>query len=243
MPPRRPPLLTPDDLLARGAEALGLRLEPSGLAALRLYCDELTRWSARLNLTALRTPEEVVREGILDSLACLPLIPPGPLQVVDVGSGAGFPALPLKLVRPDLSVTLVEASRKKATFLVHVARTLGLTGVRVVRVRAEVFATDPREAGGYDLGLARAVAAPPDAGRLVRPLLRPRGLFLVQLGAGPLPPGDWDRLLALGFEVVREFPLPPALGRPGRRVVALRRVDQAIGEGPRAPRGPEGTEG
>src|SRR3970040_766747 len=107
MPPRHPPHPTTDELLARGAEVLGLRLEPSGLAALRLYCVELSRWSARLNLTALRTPEEVVREGILDSLACLPLIPPGPLQVVDVGSGAGFPALPLKLVRPDLSVTLV----------------------------------------------------------------------------------------------------------------------------------------
>lgn len=225
MPPRHPPPPTSDQLLAWGAESLGLRLEPSSLAALRLYCEELTRWSAHLNLTALRTPEEVVREGILDSLACLPLIPPGPLRVVDVGSGAGLPALPLKLVRPDLSVTLVEASRKKATFLAHMARYLALTEVRVVRVRVEALGTDPREAGGYDLGLARAVAPPPDAGRLVRPLLRPGGLFLVQLGAGPLPPGAWDRLLALRFEVIRELPLPPALGRPGRRVVALRRVD------------------
>jgi 16S rRNA (guanine527-N7)-methyltransferase len=224
MPPRHPPPPTSDELLARGAESLGLRLEPSGLAAFRLYCDELARWSARLNLTALRTPEEVVREGILDSLACLPLIPPGPLRVVDIGSGAGFPALPLKLVRPDLSVTLVEASRKKATFLSHMARSLALTEVRVVRARAEALATDPREAGGYDLGLARAVALPPDAGRLVRPLLRPGGLYLLQLGAVPLPPGAWERLLALGFEVARELPLPPALGRPGRRVVALRRL-------------------
>jgi 16S rRNA (guanine527-N7)-methyltransferase len=225
MPPRRrPPRATPDQLLTRGAEALGLRLGADQVAAFRLYREELGRWSARLNLTALRTAEEVVRAGFLDSLACLPLVPPGALQVVDVGSGAGFPALPLKLVRPDLSMTLLEASRKKATFLLHVARSLGLKGIRVVQARAEVVAGDPREAGAYDLGLARAVAAPPAAGGLVRPLLRPGGLFLVQLGADPLPPGDWDRLLDQGFEAVREFPLPPALGRPGCRVVALRRA-------------------
>lgn len=224
MPPRHPPRAAPDQLLTGGAQALGLRLGPDQLAAFRLYRDELSRWSARLNLTALRTAEEIVRAGFLDSLACLPLLPPGMLRVVDVGSGAGFPALPLKLVRPELSVMLVEASRKKVTFLLHLVRSLGLTGIRVVRARAEAIARDPREGGAYDLGLARAVAAPPAAGGLVRPLLRPGGLFLVQLGADPLPPGDWDRLLAQGFEAVREFPLPPALGRPGCRVVALRRI-------------------
>jgi len=211
-------------MLTQGAEALGIRLGPDHLAAFRLYREELARWSARLNLTALRRAEEVVRAGFLDSLACLPLLPPGMLRGVDVGSGAGFPALPLKLVRPDLSLTLVEASRKKATFLQHMVRRLGLVGLRVVQARAEVVATDPRESGAYDLGLARAVAAPPAAGGLVRPLLRPGGLFLLQLGADPLLPGDWDRLLAQGFEAVREFPLPPALGRPGCRVVALCRV-------------------
>lgn len=224
MPTRHPPPSTPDQTLTKGADALGLRLGPDHLAAFRLYREELVRWSARLNLTALRTAEEVVRAGFLDSLACLSLVPPGMLQVVDVGSGAGFPALPLKLVRPDLSMTLVEASRKKATFLQHMVRRLGLTGLRVIQARAEVVARDPREAEAYDLGLARAVAAPPAAGGLVRPLLRPGGLFLVQLGADPLPPGDWARLLAQGFEAVRELPLPPALGRPGCRVVALRRV-------------------
>ncbi len=224
MPTRHPPPSTPDQLLTTGAEALGLRMGSDQLAAFRSYREELSRWSARLNLTALRTAEEVVRVGFLDSLACLPLLPPGALQVVDVGSGAGFPALPLKLVRPELSVTLIEASRKKATFLQHMARHLGLVGIRVVQARAEVVSRDPRESEAYDLGLARAVAAPATAGGLVRPLLRPGGLFLVQLGADPPPSGEWDRLLAQGFEAVREFPLPPALGRPGCRVVALRRI-------------------
>jgi 16S rRNA (guanine527-N7)-methyltransferase len=201
---------------------LGLHLGSDQVAAFRLYREELARWSARFNLTALRTAEKVVREGFLDSLACLPLIPPGAQRLVDIGSGAGFPGLPLKLVRPDLWLTLVEASRKKATFLQHMIRCLGVAGARVVRSRAEAIAEDPREAAAYDLGAARAVAAPPAAGRLVRPFLRPGGLFLVQLGADPLPPGAWDRLLALGFQAAGEFPLPAAVGRPGRRVVALR---------------------
>src|SRR5574337_1716541 len=105
----------PDDLLVMGALALGFDLTPGQVAAFRTYREEIARWSARTNLTALREPGDIVRAGFLDSLACLPLIPPGAKCALDVGSGAGFPALPLKIVRPDMSFTLVEASRKKAT--------------------------------------------------------------------------------------------------------------------------------
>lgn len=214
----------PDDLLVTGALALGLHLTPSQVAAFRTYLQEITRWSARLNLTALREPEDIVRAGFLDSLACLPLIPTDARRALDIGSGAGFPGLPLKLVRPDLSFTLVEASRKKATFLQHIVRQLGLAAVRVIRRRAEELAGDPEEVGAYDLALARAVAPPPEQGRLVRPFLRPGGLFLVQVGAGAVDAGVLERLLGLGFEMVRELALPPSLGRPGRQVLALRRA-------------------
>jgi 16S rRNA (guanine527-N7)-methyltransferase len=213
-----------DDLLVAGARALGLHLTSSQVAAFATYLEEITRWSARTNLTALRRPEDIVRAGFLDSLACLPLIPPEAKRAVDVGSGAGFPGLPLKLARPELSFTLVEASRKKATFLQHVARQLGLAGVRVVRRRAEELAADPEEAGAYDLAVARAVAPPPDQGRLVRPFLRPGGIFLAQTGPGPLAPETMERLAGLGFEAVRELALPARLGRAGCRVLALRRT-------------------
>jgi 16S rRNA (guanine527-N7)-methyltransferase len=214
----------PDDLLVAGALALGLDLTPGQAEAFRTYRDEIARWSARANLTALREPGDIVRAGFLDSLACIPLIPEQARRAVDVGSGAGFPALPLKLVRPDLSFTLVEVSRKKATFLHHLVRRLRLTGVRVLQRRAEDVAADPGEAGAYDLALARAVAPPPGVGRLVRPFLHPGGLFLLQTGAGPVAPEAMDRLLGLGFELVRERALPPGVGRPGRRILALQRV-------------------
>jgi 16S rRNA (guanine527-N7)-methyltransferase len=214
----------PDDLLVKGALALGLELTPGQVAAFRSYREEIARWSARTNLTALREPEDIVRAGFLDSLACLPFIPGEAKHAVDIGSGPGFPALPLKLVRPGLLFTLVEASRKKVTFLHHILRRLGLSGVRILQRRAEDVATDPGEAQAYDVALARAVAPAPEVGRLVRPFLRPGGLFLAQLGARPVAPEALDRLASAGFEVVREGALPPAVGRPGCRVLALRRV-------------------
>lgn len=217
----------PDELLVAGALSLGLRLAPDQVAAFRAYREEIARWSARMNLTALREPEDIVRAGFLDSLGCLPLIPPEARRALDIGSGAGFPALPLKVLRPDLAFTLVEASRKKASFLHHMVRSLRLADVRVVQRRAETLAGDPAERSAYDLALARAVASPPEQGRLVRPFLGPGALFLLQVGPGPLDPQTLERLLGLGFEPVKELALPATLGRPGRRVLALRRVEQA----------------
>jgi 16S rRNA (guanine527-N7)-methyltransferase len=217
----RPAPPRPEDLLETGAAALGIPLDTRQLDAFRRYREEIARWSSRMNLTSLRDPEAIVREGFLDSLACLPLVPAGASRALDIGSGAGYPALPLKLARPSLHFTLVEASRKKASFLRHVIRALGLEGVRVVRCRAEELARQASEAGAYDVALARAVAPLPEQGRLVRPFLRPGGLFLAQVGADPLAGPALAGLAALGFEPAGELALPAALGRPGRRVVAL----------------------
>ena len=218
------PRLGPEDLLVAGAATLGVPLDQRQIAAFRRYREEIARWSARINLTALRNPEDIVRAGFLDSLACLPLIPSGAGHALDIGSGAGFPALPLKLARSSLRFTLVEASRRKASFLRHIVRSLGLMEVRVIQGRAEALAAEAAHAGAYDVACARAVAPPPDQGRLVRPFLRPGGVFLAQVG--PTPPGAdaLGRLIAPGFELVQERALPASLGGPGRRVLALRRV-------------------
>jgi 16S rRNA (guanine527-N7)-methyltransferase len=213
-----------EELLVSGAHSLGLDLTAGQVAAFGTYLREIIHWSARMNLTALRGPDDIIRAGFLDSLACLPLIPPEAKRVLDIGSGAGFPGLPLKLVRTDLSITLVEASRRKATFLRHMVRQLGAKGIRVVQRRAEELVADPGEATAYDLALARAVAPPFDQGCLVRPFLRPGGLFLLQFGSGPLAAGTLARLAGLGFNVARELSLPVSLGRPARRVLALRRA-------------------
>jgi 16S rRNA (guanine527-N7)-methyltransferase len=123
----------PLELLKDGAASLGLELGPPTLAQFRFYLTELQRWNARINLTALRTDQDIISKHFLDSLAVLPFLGATP-SLADLGAGAGFPGLALKLARPDLAVTLVEAREKKAGFLEYLVSCLNLTGVTVVRV-------------------------------------------------------------------------------------------------------------
>lgn len=125
------------DLLLRGAAALGLQLDPEAVAALTLYHRELQRWGEKVNLIARNTPQpQVVDSHFLDSLTLLPLLPPG-ARLLDIGTGAGFPGLACKAVRPDLILTLVEPRLKRVSFLRHIVRTLGLTEVTIVADRIE----------------------------------------------------------------------------------------------------------
>ncbi|MFB3814753.1 MAG: 16S rRNA (guanine(527)-N(7))-methyltransferase RsmG [Terriglobales bacterium] len=117
-------------------------LSPAQLAAISTYVDLLLRWNQRLNLTAVRQPEQVVTRHIGESLFAAAYLLPDPavqLHTVDVGSGAGFPGLPLKLWAPNLRLTLIEAQHKKATFLREVARALRLADVEVFAGRAENY--------------------------------------------------------------------------------------------------------
>jgi len=176
-----------------------------------------------MNLTALATPAQIVRQGFLDSLACAPLLPTSKGRVIDIGSGAGFPAIPLALVKPSLEFTLVEPSRKKVTFLRHVVRQLKLNLVRIRAERAETLLreSDMREA--FDVALARAVAPLADVGRLVFPLLRPAGSFLAQTGTAEDIDDAVRRLATDGFETIGERAVPPEFGKGGRRILIFRR--------------------
>ena len=215
--------LAPDDLLISGARELGIRLGPEQIGAFRLYREEILRWSERMNITALTTPADIVREGLLDSLACLSLIPNDAQHVLDVGSGAGFPAIPLAIFRHDLKFTLIEASRKKVTFLKHIVRSLGLRHVQVWYGRAEELAGGPVPIEAYDVALARAVAPLPDQAEMVFPFLRPGGVFLAQAGSGGAVEDALERLTAVGYEAAGEFQVPLRSGGPGHRVLAYRR--------------------
>ena len=210
----------PDDVLVDGALALGLPLTPDQVAAFATYREEVMRWGAHINLTGLRGDLDIVRAGFLDSLSCLPLIPQRVERAIDIGSGAGFPGLPVKIVLPDLLLTIVEASQKKATFLQHIVRRLEMKRVSVVCCRAETLASDPSQAERYELALARSVAPVPDQARLVRPFLRPEGLFLAQVGRRSFT--DFER--DVGFRLVDEYILPESLGFSDRRVLAFQRT-------------------
>jgi len=220
----RPRADAPDALLDQGARALGLRLTPEQIDRFRTYRAELLRWSARMNLTALRSPEAIVRHGFLDALTCAALIGPRVRRVLDIGSGAGFPGIPLALVCSEVAFTLIEASRKKSTFLRHIVRTLELTNATVVLGRAEALGGSPSLGGAFDLALARAVAPPVEQARLVRPYLGSTGAFLLQAGEQPLLPEAREAIPATGFLLEREILLPATPDIAARRILVWRRI-------------------
>ena len=152
--------------LMDGGLRLGVPLSPHTVARLVLYLQELIRWNAKANLTGLTAERDIVSKHFLDSLAAVKVITPDPgliqpgpgRRVLDVGTGAGFPGLVLKLQDPDLAVTLLEPSQKKAAFLHHMIGLLGLSGVTVLIQRLEQL-TEPDHEGRYDLVTTRAVRA------------------------------------------------------------------------------------
>jgi 16S rRNA (guanine527-N7)-methyltransferase len=112
---------------------------PVGLSdKLELYLRELLDWNSRFNLTAVREREEIIVKHFMDSLSATPYIPEC-ARLIDIGSGAGFPAIPLKLVRPDIKVTMLDSVGKKVNFLQHMIDTFNLQDTEAVQVRAEYF--------------------------------------------------------------------------------------------------------
>jgi len=191
------------ELLCEEAKAIGLVLGQQHLAQFDLYYRELASWNQRHNLTAITGYEAVQRKHFLDSLSCLLAFPtahhdsgiPSTMQVqremrglalVDVGSGAGFPGLPLKIMLPNARVTLVESIGKKASFLRHMVQMLDLQDVEVIQGRAEEVARQPAHRERYDVVVARAVAQLSVLCEYCLPFCRVGGRMIAQKGEDAL---------------------------------------------------------
>lgn len=172
-----------EQLLAATCAAWGQPLSDDQLAQFRIYADELAAWNAHTNLTAIGDREGVYVRHFLDSLALAPHLGPAPDALIDLGTGAGFPGLPLKLLRPELKLTLVDSVGKKTAFLAHLVAHLGLREVRVVTGRAEELGRDPAERERYGVVTARAVADLRVLAEYGLPLLRVGGRLLAPKGA------------------------------------------------------------
>ncbi|MBN1955363.1 MAG: 16S rRNA (guanine(527)-N(7))-methyltransferase RsmG [Anaerolineae bacterium] len=174
--------------LIRGARDLGVPLQQEHLDSFRVYFDELVAWNRRFNLTAITDYDGVQVRHFVDSLSCLLALPRAGLQagarVIDVGTGAGFPGLPLKILCPEMRLTLLEATGKKAQFLEHLVVRLGLRDVEVIHCRAEELGQRVDRRERYDWALARAVAEMPTLLEYLLPLVRVGGAALAQKGEG-----------------------------------------------------------
>ncbi len=201
--------------LSAGLRGLGLELEPAQVAALGALLDELADWNTRVNLTAIRDPAEAVDKHLLDSLAVRPLLKG--LAVADIGSGAGFPGLPLAIADTDRRFTLVESTGKKARFLRHVAARLDLPNVEVVPLRAESY-KPPRP---FDSVIARALGPLAEFVRVAGHLAGRGGRLLAMKGKVP---EDEIQALPAGWKLIAVHPVAvPGLDAE-RCLVELARV-------------------
>jgi 16S rRNA (guanine527-N7)-methyltransferase len=167
------------DELVRGALGLGIRLSSEQLAAFVNYLETLLFWANRLSLTGARTAGEIVRRHILDSLSVARYVKAG-CRLADLGSGAGFPGVPLAIACPRSAAVLIESRRKRVNFLREVGRRCGLSNLEVLEERAEEVAA--RRPGSFDLVVSRAVWPIADFLRLCGLLLRPAGLAVAMKG-------------------------------------------------------------
>ncbi len=223
-PPKDPPIPNPSFTIAKSVmdlpriaallePFLGRELSPLQLEKISTYIDLLLRWNARINLTAIRQPEEIVARHFGESfflarhvfparadqtlLPASPSEPPetqasstaanaGALRVIDLGSGAGFPAMPLKIWAPEIHLTLIESNHKKVAFLREVARILTLTNVDVISERAETLAANP-EFPRADVVTFRAVEKFDQILPTAATLMAPNARLAILIGSAQVP--------------------------------------------------------
>ena len=169
------------EILKRGGDELGLSFSSEQIEKFSIYLEELKRWNRRLNLTGLRKDEDIVVKHFLDSLSCALLIEDFDSKMIDVGTGAGFPSLPLKIYQPGIRLTLLESARKKAAFLEYLAKALDLKKVRVIWARAEEWAQG-EERESYHYVVCRALASLRVSLEYTLPFLKVGGYLIVQKG-------------------------------------------------------------
>lgn len=227
--------------LIAGAQKLQIALKEEHLEAFRTFQEELITWNERFNLTAITDDTGVQIRHFLDSLSCLLALQAGERfggrRMIDVGTGAGFPGIPLKIVCPAIKLTLLEATGKKVRFLQHIVDQLHLDNVTLIHGRAEELGQDPRHRERYDWAVARAVADLPILAEYLLPLVRIGGRVLAQKGEGA--PAEAQRsewaLRQLGGRVRRLVPVDLRGLSETRYLVLLDKVAATPEKYPRRP--------
>jgi len=208
--------------MVRGATELGLSLTSAELGKLYRLADELKKWSKKINLTAITADEVIAVKHFLDSLTLLKVVGPKG-HLLDIGSGGGFPAIPLKIAAPGLQVTSVDTVEKKIIFQRHAARLLGLHGFTALHARGEELAA--HHASEFDRVVSRAFSDIPTFVRIALPLLKENGKMIAMKGRGGREEAHTveKALSSIGVRVtdIIEFSLP--ISGDARTLVVMER--------------------
>lgn len=171
------------ELLVTGAASLGVSLDDAAVERFSNFLTLLQLWGKKINLTTRLETTEVIYYHFLDSLAGVPILETSPAaRIVDLGSGAGLPSLPLKFVLPELRMLLVESVRKKIAFCQEAIRTAGVTGIKAIWGRGEDLGARPDHQRAYDWAVSRALGSSADVARIALPFLAPGGRILLYKG-------------------------------------------------------------
>jgi 16S rRNA (guanine527-N7)-methyltransferase len=227
-----------DKLVRSAQELFHINLTGRQVMALLTYERELLDWNLKFNLTAIRDSESIRTKHFLDSFSCvLAWGANPPHRLVDVGTGAGFPGLPLKILYPGMKVTLVESVGKKAMFCEHIVRMLGLDNVEVIKGRAEEVGQLPGHREKYDWAVARAVAELNVLCEYLLPLVRINGMMIALKGeSGPAEAQSAEKTMKLLGGKLKQV-LPVSLpGVADERFLVL--VDKFAATPPKYPRKP-----
>ncbi len=222
-------------LLKRSAEKLNINLTESQLSQLQAYMDMLLERNEKINLTAITEKDEILIKHFLDSLT---LISRKELfngaSFIDIGAGAGFPSIPVKIVRPDLRVTMLDSLNKRVSFLNDVIDKLKLEGIRAVHFRAEDGArTDMRES--FDIASARAVADLSVLAEYALPFVKTGGYFIAMKGSAPSEEieGGKKAVKVMGGEIVRVDNIHIDEGNLNHTLVVIKKVKKTPSKYPR----------
>jgi 16S rRNA (guanine527-N7)-methyltransferase len=190
-------------ILLKGAEELGITLTSQVVEGYLFYIEELKKWNQRINLTSLTTDRDMAVKHFLDSLTIAPLLQDA-TQVLDIGTGAGFPGLALKIFAPSIELCLLESSQKKCSFLRHIVRGLKLAGVEIVHGRAEDKKMIERYGSSFDLVLSRALADLPTSLQLALPYTKRGGRIVGMRGRQGEQERDETDWKALGLQLIEQ---------------------------------------
>ena len=175
-----------ENILIDGAQKIGIDLHKEQIKKFSRYLELLVQWNQKINLTSLKTPREIIIKHFLDSISCIKIInkyiDTEGISVIDVGAGAGFPGMPIKIICPSIRLSLLEARKKKTTFLQKLTEEMNFQQVKILNGRAETFGKSIDYREKYDIVVSRAVAHLSVLSEYCLPLVRVGGLFIAQKG-------------------------------------------------------------
>jgi 16S rRNA (guanine527-N7)-methyltransferase len=165
------------NLIYEGAKDFDIQVDKRKIEKFAIHAHELMKWNQKTNLTAITDPFEVAVKHFLDSIIPMKVIPSN-ASLLDIGSGGGFPGIPLKICLPSLSVTLIDASRKKVSFLKHIIRMLELKNIDALHIRAEEFVNTPHIDKTFNVVISRALSSMTNIALTALPFLKEEGVII-----------------------------------------------------------------